>query len=45
MAGHDTRVLSLAVLLLLGVTVLLTGSALSSLVLSFVRPASGSQTS
>ena len=34
-AGHDPRVLSLAALLVLGVTVLLTGSALSSLVLSF----------
>ena len=42
-AGHDPRVLSLAALLALGVTVLLTGSALSSLVLSFVRPASGSR--
>jgi hypothetical protein len=37
-AGHDPVVLTLAALLVLGVTVLLTGSALSSLVLSFVRP-------
>ena len=38
-AGHDPVVLTLAALLVLGITVLLTGSALSSLVLSFVRPA------
>jgi hypothetical protein len=37
-AGHDPVVLTLAALLVLGVTVLLTGSALSGLVLSFVRP-------
>jgi hypothetical protein len=37
-AGHDPVVLTLAALLVLGITVLLTGSALSSLVLSFVRP-------
>jgi hypothetical protein len=36
-AGHDAGVLTLAALLVLGVTVLLTGSALSSLVVSFVR--------
>lgn len=36
-AGHDAAVLTLAALLVLGVTVLLTGSALSSLVVSFVR--------
>jgi hypothetical protein len=38
-AGHDPVVLTLAAILVLGVTVLLTGTALSSLVLSFVRPA------
>jgi hypothetical protein len=38
-AGHDPVVLTLAALLVLGVTVLLTGSALSSLVLGFLRPA------
>jgi hypothetical protein len=38
-AGHDPVVLTLAAFLVLGVTVLLTGSALSSLVLSFLRPA------
>jgi hypothetical protein len=37
-AGHDTRVLTLVALLVLGITVLLSGSALSSLVLSFMRP-------
>jgi hypothetical protein len=37
-AGHDPVLLTLAALLVLGVTVLLTGSALSGLVLSFVRP-------
>lgn len=36
-AGHGTRVLTLAALLALGVTVLMSGSALSSLVLGFVR--------
>lgn len=36
-AGHYSRVLTLAALLLLGVTVLLTGSALGGLVLSFMR--------
>lgn len=40
-AGRNSRVLTLAALLLLGVTVLLSGSALSSMVLSFVRPAAG----
>ena len=38
-AGHVPAVLTLAALLVLGVTVLLTGSTLSSLVLSFMRPA------
>jgi len=38
-AGHMPEVLALAALLVLGVTVLLTGSTLSSLVLSFMRPA------
>jgi hypothetical protein len=38
-AGHDPVLLTLTALLVLGVTVLLTGSALSGLVLSFVRPA------
>ncbi len=43
-AGHDPRVLSLAALLVLGITVLLTGSALSTLVVSFVRrPVSSAQ--
>jgi hypothetical protein len=42
-AGHTPLVLPLAALLLLGVTVLLTGTALSSLVLGFVRPAQGLQ--
>jgi hypothetical protein len=43
-AGRDPRALSLAALLVLGITVLLTGSALSSLVVSFVRrPTSSSQ--
>jgi hypothetical protein len=42
-AGHDTRVLTLVALLVLGITVLLSGSALSSLVLSFMRPAQGMQ--
>jgi hypothetical protein len=37
--GHNARVLTLAALLLLGVTVLLTGSTLSGLVLSFTRSA------
>jgi len=37
-AGHLPRVLTLAALLVMGVTVLLSGSALSGLVLSFVRP-------
>lgn len=37
-AGHNPVVLTLAALLVLGVTVLLTGSALSGLILSFVRP-------
>jgi hypothetical protein len=42
-AGRDPRVLSLAALLVLGITVLLTGSALSTLVVSFVRRPSSSQ--
>ena len=37
-AGHTPHVLTLAALLVLGITVLLTGSALSSLILSFMRP-------
>jgi hypothetical protein len=37
-AGHSPLLLSLAALLLLGVTVLLTGSTLSGLILSFMRP-------
>jgi hypothetical protein len=37
-AGHDPVLLTLTALLVLGVTVLLTGSALSGLILSFVRP-------
>ena len=37
-AGHSSRILALAALLVLGVTVLLSGGALSSLVLSFMRP-------
>jgi hypothetical protein len=40
-AGHAPRVLTLAALLVLGITVLLSGSALSSLVLSFMRPGRG----
>ncbi|HKD53051.1 MAG TPA: hypothetical protein VKB72_02430 [Steroidobacteraceae bacterium] len=36
-AGHYSRVLTLAALLVLGVTVLLSGSALGGLVLSFMR--------
>jgi phosphohistidine phosphatase SixA len=42
-AGHNPHVLSLAALLLLGVTVLLTGSALSSLVVSFMRTTPSSE--
>jgi hypothetical protein len=42
-AGHNPLVLSLAALLLLGVTVLLTGTALSSLVVSFMRQTKGLQ--
>jgi hypothetical protein len=42
-AGHTPRMLTLAALLVLGVTVLLSGSALSSLVLSFMRPGRGLQ--
>ncbi len=38
-AGHAPLLLSLAALLVLGVTVLLTGSTLSGLILSFMRPA------
>ncbi len=38
-AGHAPTVLTLAALLLLGVTILITGSTLSGLVLSFMRPA------
>jgi len=37
-AGHAPMILSLAALLLLGVTVLLTGGTLTGLVLSFMRP-------
>jgi hypothetical protein len=40
-AGHSPRLLTLAALLVLGVTVLLSGGALSSLVMSFVQPAQG----
>lgn len=40
-AGHAPVVLTLAALLVLGITVLLSGTALSSLVLSFARPAGG----
>jgi hypothetical protein len=40
-AGHSARLLTLAALLVLGVTVLLSGGALSSLVMSFVQPAQG----
>jgi hypothetical protein len=43
-AGHTSRALTLAALLVLGVTVLLTGTALSSLVLSFMRRPHGLQT-
>lgn len=39
LAGHTPTVLTLSALLLLGVTVLLTGSTLSGLVMSFMRPA------
>ena len=42
-AGRDPRALSLAALLVLGITVLLTGSALSTLVVSFVRRPTSSQ--
>jgi hypothetical protein len=42
-AGHSTRMLTLVALLVLGITVLLSGSALSSLVLSFMRPAQAVQ--
>jgi hypothetical protein len=42
-AGHTPRLLTLAALLVLGVTVLLSGGALSSLVLSFMQPAPGTQ--
>lgn len=38
-AGHSPQLLSLAALLVLGITVLLTGSTLSGLILSFMRPA------
>lgn len=44
-AGHSSRVLTLAALLVLGVTVLLSGSALSSLVLSFMQESRTSQVS
>jgi hypothetical protein len=37
-AGHDSAVLTLVALLLLGATVVLTGSTLSGLVLGFMRP-------
>jgi len=42
-AGHNSRVLTLAALLVLGVTVLLTGTALGTLVMSFVRRPQGLQ--
>jgi hypothetical protein len=42
-AGHNSRLLTLVALLVLGITVLLSGSALSSLVLSFMRPAQALQ--
>ncbi len=38
-SGHNPATLTLSALLLVGVTVLLTGSTLSGLVLSFMRPA------
>jgi hypothetical protein len=38
-AGHDPAVLTLVALLVLGATVVLTGSTLSGLVLGFMRPA------
>ena len=38
-AGHDPAVLTLVALLVLGATVVLTGSTLSALVLGFMRPA------
>jgi hypothetical protein len=38
-AGHDPAVLALVALLVLGATVVLTGSTLSGLVLGFMRPA------
>ena len=41
--GHDPRVLTLAALLVLGVTVLLTGTALGTLVLSIMRRPQGLQ--
>jgi hypothetical protein len=43
LAGHSPRTLTLSALLVLGITVLLTGSALSGLVLSFMRPVQGLQ--
>lgn len=43
-AGQSTVLLSLVALLLLGITVLLTGSALSGLVMSFMRPAARAAT-
>lgn len=42
-AGHTPHLLTLAALLVLGITVLLTGSALSSLIVSFMRPAQAAQ--
>jgi hypothetical protein len=42
-AGRASHVLTLVGLLVLGITVLLTGSALSSLILSFVRPGHSAQ--
>jgi hypothetical protein len=42
-AGRAPHVLTLVALLVLGITVLLAGSALSSLILSFVRPGHSAQ--
>jgi hypothetical protein len=38
-SGHDPMVLTIVALLVLGATVVLTGSTLSGLVLGFMRPA------
>jgi hypothetical protein len=43
-AGRAPHALTLVGLLVLGITVLLTGSALSSLILSFMRPGQSAQT-